>query len=415
MPTPVAVAVPTPTAIGLPSPDALVGEIYALLEFLTEEYSPRESSTDEELTAALHLRSRLDALGYETSIQEFDGVKQAGSSVELGAASGDAPESLRSLPLRLSIGGTAAGEIADAGRALDGDLSASGLDGRIALIERGEITFEEKVSRVAGAGAVGAIIFNNAEGIFYGSLAYHSTIPAVAVSREDGRALRRLMGSGEVVATVSVVESRPLPSRNVIAERRGTDPDAGVVILGAHYDTTPSAQGASDNGSGVSIVLTIAKYAAQRDYPFGLRIILFGSEETGLHGSIHYAQGMSGAEIGAALAMLNFDALGSGTTFEIIGDDALVEEAIAIGEEMGMNRIGFFSDEPWVSGGLSGAGDYGPFRAAGIPVLSVFSDDFSRINSPADTIEHINPDLLGYGAALGLELLDWLGEKARTE
>ena len=399
-----------PTAAPTPDSPSYSDEAFNLLQALTADYSPRQSATDEELAAALHLQTRLDALGYQTSIQDFDGMTHPGAGVELSAAGG-APKSPNAVPLGYSIGGVAAGAIAFAGRAFAGDIPASGLDGRIALIERGEITFAEKVSRAAEAGAVGAIIFNNRPGIFYGTLQNHSSIPAVAITQEDGSALRRLIQRGEVEATISVAEAGPAPSRNVIADLPGTRADAGVVMLGAHYDTTPATQGASDNGSGLSVVLTVAKYAAERQYPFSLRIILFGSEETGLHGSKHYADAMSDAQIEDALAMLNFDALGAGTTFEIIGDDALVEEAISIGQELGMNPINLFSDEPWVSGGLSGAGDYGPFRAAGVPVLSVFSDDFTRINSPRDTIEHINQDLLGNGVEMGIGLLDWLADR----
>ena len=396
----------------MPSRAALADEAYALVEFMTANYSPRESATGEELAAALHLRTRLDALGYDTRIQEFEGVTHPSARVELVSA-GDALKSPRAVPLGYSIDGVAAGAIANAGRALEGDIQSAGLDGRIALIERGEITFEEKVSRAAAAGAVGAIVFNNRDGIFYGALQYRSSIPAVAVSQEDGLALRRLIEDGEVAATVSVAAAGPAPSRNVVADLPGTDADAGIVIIGAHYDTTPATQGASDNASGTSVVLTIAKHAAEREYPFGIRVILFGAEENGLYGSEHYVDAMSETQIEEALAMLNFDALGAGTTFKIIGDDALVEEALSIGQELGMNEIGLFSDEPWVSGGYSGAGDYGPFRAAGIPVLSVFSDDFSRINSPRDTIEHINRDLLGYGAQMGLGLLNWLAQAER--
>ena len=35
------------------------------------------------------------------------------------------------------------------------------------------------------------------------------------------------------------------------------------------------------------------------------------------------------------------------------------------------------------------------------------------INSPDDTIEHINPDLLGYAAEIGIAMLDSLAEEVR--
>ena len=50
------------------------------------------------------------------------------------------------------------------------------------------------------------------------------------------------------------------------------------------------------------------------------------------------------------------------------------------------------------------------FRLAGIPVMFLISDDLSRINSPADELRHVNPDLLGVAAEIGVHLLGWLAE-----
>ena len=87
----------------------------------------------------------------------------------------------------------------------------------VALIERGTITFEEKVARVAEAGAVAAIVYNNDSGLFGGTLMNQSPIPVVSMSREDGGEVLEMMGSGDVEATVSVnVETRQ--SRNVVAD-----------------------------------------------------------------------------------------------------------------------------------------------------------------------------------------------------
>ena len=402
---------PGPTATRAPTLTStdwtvLAGHVYSTLAELTEDYSPRESASDQELKAADHLRARLDDLGYDTSLQDFS-VNLLRAGVELESASGDAPDSPRAIPISLSIHGSATGILAYAGRAFAEDIPAEGLEGRIALIERGVITFEEKVNRVAEAGAVGAVVFNNLEGLFFGTLAKQSSIPAVAVSQSDGGSLLALIERGEVEATVWVgnVDS---PSRNVIADRRGTTDDGRTVIIGAHYDTVADTEGANDNGSGVATVLTLAEYIADRDYPFDVRIILFGAEEVGLLGSKHYVDNMSAEEKSSVIAMLNFDALGSGSTLQTSGDSALIAEASWVGTGLGM-ELGRFSEEAWAS--LGGASDHGSFRLAGIPALFLTADDKSRINSPADEIRHINPDLLGMAAEMGIGLLDWLAEK----
>ena len=45
------------------------------------------------------------------------------------------------------------------------------------------------------------------------------------------------------------------PSRNIILELPGRG--EGVVILGAHYDTTPDSVGASDNASGMGVLVAL--------------------------------------------------------------------------------------------------------------------------------------------------------------
>ena len=398
---------PRPTATPAPvAPSLLADEVFETLQELTEEYSPRESATDEELEAAQHLRGRLSELGYETSIQEF-GVTRPNAMVELVLSTGDAPESPRSVPIAPSIHGIATGLLTYVERAFEDDIPTEGLDGKVALIERGDITFEEKVKRVAEAGAVGAIIFNNQEGLFFGRFANQPGIPAVAISRADGRELRDLVEQADLGATVSVGDETS-PSRNVIADKRTSTGRDRTVIVGAHYDTVPNTQGASDNGSGISAVLTIAEHISDRDYPFNVRVILFGAEEIGLFGSRHYVDNMSRDEIDNTIAMLNFDAFGSGRTLQVAGDIQLTAEATRIGSNLGMN-LGTFSEDQFR--GLGGASDHGPFRLAGIPVLFFISDDLSRINSPADEIQHINPELLGRAAEIGILMVEWLGEE----
>lgn len=75
--------------------------------------------------------------------------------------------------------------------------------GNIALIQRGEITFREKVTHAKNAGAVAAVIYNNVPGPFRGTLIRDQSgaiIPdaaafawplTVSISREDGEALRQ--------------------------------------------------------------------------------------------------------------------------------------------------------------------------------------------------------------------------------
>ena len=391
-PTPTATAVPpsptstplppTPTVTAVPAPPAqttdtlLEEKTFAFLEHLTAEFSPRESATDEELAAAHFLRNEMEELGYDVYIQDFEATRPF-AEVRLARTPDADSDAIETLPIWGSIEGSGTGTLADAGKAFEEDIPDGGLDGKVALIERGNITFEEKVTRVADAGAVAAIVFNNQEGNFRGALRSQSNIPAVSLTRADGLDMLTLMDEADITAEVSV-GTRPLPSRNVIADKPGNSESGDIVVVGAHYDTTPDTQGANDNGSGLSVVMTMAELTADTDYPFTLRFVLFGAEEIGLFGSRHYVDTLTDEDIEDTIAMLNFDVPGSGERLEFIGSRKLTDYATEVAADIGARAA---------YGGLpQGVGsDHTPFHEAGVPVIFILADDLSRINSPRQT------------------------------
>ena len=401
-PTPSPNAVPTATLAPTvtPVPSALSDDIFAFLKQLTLEHSPRESATDGELAAAQFLKSRFEELGYKTHLQEFT-VGPLPKS-ELIVTSGSGSEEMLSHPMGMSHEGIASGVLRFAGKAFEEDIPAEvGLEGVIALIERGEITFEEKVERVAEAGAVAAVVFNNRPGRFYGDLRNPSTIPAVSISRGDGRDLLNLIEEGKPEAQVTV-KSETLPSRNVIAEMPGSADAGRTVVVGAHYDTVPDSPGANDNSSGIATIMKIAEQIAGNSYPFAVRFVMFGSEEIGLFGSRHYVDALGPEGIDSTVSMLNFDTVGSGSRFGVLGSAGLTREAISLGERFGPKLVRPTTLPPNVSS------DHAPFEAADIPVMFLMSDDSSRIHTPEDKLQWVEPNLLGWSAEIGIGLLDWL-------
>ena len=83
------------------------------------------------------------------------------------------------------------------------NFSFSNFTGKIALIKRGILTFEEKVKNAYHVGAIGAIIFNNESGNFLGTLGNESKIPAFSISQEDGKYLLDLMNRTTVVVRIN--------------------------------------------------------------------------------------------------------------------------------------------------------------------------------------------------------------------
>lgn len=74
------------------------------------------------------------------------------------------------------------------------DTSASG---KVCLIQRGNISFHDKVKACEDSGGLGAILYNNVAGSFSGTLgtSNQTTIPAVTVSDTDGAAMLANIGA----------------------------------------------------------------------------------------------------------------------------------------------------------------------------------------------------------------------------
>ena len=370
------------------------------LTFLTNEFSPRTSGTEEEVAAAEYLRGEFAALGYEASIQPFE-VRSISPYGRLLTV--DEPEEMdiRAFPMWMTAVGVVTGQVVDVSKALADEVPSEGIEGKIALIERGEISFDEKVTTVYEAGAIGAIVYNNESGPFVGALG-GETIPAVAVSQEDGGSLKSLVEVGPVTATIRLEYTEE--SRNVIADKPGTADDGRVVVLGGHYDTVPDVPGANDNGSGIATLLTIAREIADREYPFTVRFIAFGAEELGLHGSKHYVGQLSEEEIDSTVAMLNFDALGSGPETAMLGTLSLLRLVDEYADEQGIDTKMVFTFD-W------GSSDHAAFHDAGVSHIFFMGEDFSRIHTPDDRLEFVETELLGTSAFLGMALLEMLAEE----
>lgn len=83
--------------------------------------------------------------------------------------------------------------------------NAAAINGKIALIRRGNCTFVEKVKFAQDAGAVAVIMMNNAPGtpVAMGGTDATITIPSVMISKTDGDMLEAALGSGAVTGTLN--------------------------------------------------------------------------------------------------------------------------------------------------------------------------------------------------------------------
>ena len=141
--------------------------------------------------------------------------------------------------------------------------------GKIVLFDVPFTTYGETVRYRGGAanaaikvGAVAALVRSvssfSMQNPHTGAMNYDSTlkkkIPVAALSVEDAMMLHRMVKRGQRVVINLRMSARTLPdvpSRNVVAEIRGSEKPDEVVVLGGHIDSWDVGAGAMDDAGGV--------------------------------------------------------------------------------------------------------------------------------------------------------------------
>lgn len=251
--------------------------------------------------------------------------------------------------------------------------------GNIALISRGSCSFAIKATNAYNAGASAVIIYNNAAGAINGTLGngFALDIPVTSVTQAVGEQLAATPG---LLARIKTDTFRGLATTyNVLAESVAGDAN-NVVMVGAHLDSVNAGPGINDNGSGSAAILETARMMAKVKPRNKLRFALWGAEESGLVGSIHYVNNLS-AEARAKIALyLNFDMIGSPNHVFFIydGDDSdQVGAGAGPGGSAEIEKVfeRYFTERaiPFSGTDFTGRSDYGPFINAGIPAGGLFT------------------------------------------
>ncbi len=111
---------------------------------------------------------------------------------------------------------------------------------------------------------------------------------------------------------------------NVIAKLPGTNPnDPRVIIVSGHLDSrnkdvmdaTGASPGANDDGSGVALVMELARILAKSEFSATLLFVAFTGEEQGLKGATYLAD-KAKAESWKIEAVLNNDIVGNSNSSE---------------------------------------------------------------------------------------------------
>jgi len=184
---------------------------------------------------------------------------------------------------------------------------------------------------------------------------------------------------------------------NVIGELPSNSSD--VIVLGAHYDSRAedeatsqsSAPGAEDNGSGVAVLIEIARILSQYTLSRSVIFVFFSGEEVGRVGSQYWLQ-ENYHMLTSIKAALIFDMVAYGSGYYVESDfrsDSLAQYARAISVELGY---------PLSIGHTRYLSDQTRFWDQAIPTI-LFHDDLTYFDTPYYHSVNDVPDNLNYTLA----------------
>lgn len=248
-------------------------------------------------------------------------------------------------------------------------------------------------------------------------------LPFVELASEDYRRLARLeIGGKPPVAALTVsarYDDKNLAADNIVADIPGSDPKAGYVMAGAHFDSWIAADGATDDG--VPSVLMIE--AARIIQSLGvkprrtIRFALWSGEEQAFTGSTAYIEKyLAHRPVAPGLSPLDYFAQWTGA-FPIEKKPGYDELKAYFNLDNGAGKIrGIYAEnnggaaellgkwlKPFASMGAAtvvmgrtGGTDHEYMQSIGLPAFEFIQDPLdysSRVHhSNLDTLDHAPPD-----------------------
>lgn len=231
-----------------------------------------------------------------------------------------------------------------------------------------------------------------------------SALPTAYLTPESYDLLWGLLENGEEEVKLELTiegcafSEGPVEVFNTVAEVPGSEKPEEVVILGAHLDSWDLATGATDNGTGVSVVLEAARVLRKLDLKpkRTLRFILFTGEEQGLNGARAYVEAHRD-ELPNISAVLVHDAgTGRVKTLALQGNaqvfDILTSALAPLREMIGLETLSLL---------VGGGSDHAAFDKAGVPGFFCLQEHATykqTHHSQADTFDKVIADDVMNGA-----------------
>lgn len=133
----------------------------------------------------------------------------------------------------------------------------------------------------------------------------------------------RLGEYGYMVEEQAFTMSDGFGSRNVFGSRRGSR-DPYTIVIAAHYDSASGSRGAVDDGTGVGVVLELARVFSQARVEPTLQFVFFGANRPGrgdieerLVGARTFVELLGTMQRKDIVGMIQVDSVGWGETFAL--------------------------------------------------------------------------------------------------
>ncbi len=230
-------------------------------------------------------------------------------------------------------------------------------------------------------------------------------IPAAALSTPDATLIERLARRGQPIRLKLLLTPKMIGEResgNVIAEVPGTDPSAGIVLVGGHLDSWDLGTGAIDDASGVAITAAAAKRimdSGQRPRRT-IRVVWFGAEEVGGFGGKAYAQ-RHGSERHATASESDF---GADRVWRFETQLPESAKSVTVRLASALAPLGIVHGS-----GLAGDGtDIEPTVATGVAGIDLNQSGlryFDTHHTPDDVLERVDPEQLRQNVAAWTTML----------
>lgn len=229
-------------------------------------------------------------------------------------------------------------------------------------------------------------------------------VPSATVSAEVGALLLNRVGEN-VRLRIDTRRSRSITA-NVIGRLPGLTRQQ--LVLCAHYDTKVDTPGASDNASGVAVMLALAERLCRQEQPYSLEFIAFTNEEYLPAGDDEYVR-RRGATFDQIDAVLNFDAVGLRQGPNSVAGFNLTPTLQADVEQ----TIAHFPEVRWVAPWFES--NHATFAMRGTPCLAFTTQaDEQHYHLRSDTIEQISRARLDEMVQIGGDLVETLSQRLRV-